>query len=313
MCEGNHRLGKRAAGSFLIFAVLTMCWIYFASEWKLDRRYPAPIPSVSAPEPIVMASRVRETSRGRHLVTAVAQCQFCHGSDLGGRVIADVPLIGRVDSSNLTRGRGGIANRYTRQDWENAIRYGLRPDRTTLVLMPSKHLVHLTSDDLDAIVDYVLAVPPIDRVPRKRSPGWLSRMLIAFGQVEDVFSAHSGGVEEAQDRSNAGDAPIAELGAYLAEIGNCRVCHRADLRGGLHPMALPGEPEPPALVGAGALQGWTLDDFDAAMRHGTTPQGRVLDRDYMPWPAFAALRDSEIAALWGFLKSDRARTLGSRQ
>ena len=306
MWEGNQRVTSRRGKLFLAVLAGLIGWIYFASEHEIQRRYVVPLPPVGAPahsgETAQVAGGLLE--RGRHLVTVVAQCQFCHGMDLGGRVIADDPFLGRIDASNLTRGTGGIANRYTRRDWENAIRYGVRPDRGSLVLMPSIHLAHLAPDDLDAIIDYVLSVPPVDRVQRERAPGWVARTLIALGQVDDIFSAKRGLAASDPIRSDLAGERATGSGAYLVEIGNCRVCHGMELGGGLHPLALPGEPEPPALMGRRAMDGWTFADFSAAMRAGRTPTGRVLDPDYMPWPGYSGLADEEVLALWRFLKGD---------
>ncbi len=81
----------------------------------------------------------------------------------------------------------------------------------------------------------------------------------------------------------------------------CRVCHHADLTGGLHPLSLPGEPPPPDLTPGGALSGWSEADFVRAMRSGVTPDGRRLDARYMPWPRFARMGDSELGAIWAYL------------
>jgi len=246
--------------------------------------------------------RAADLERGRHLVTAVAQCTFCHGNDLGGREIADDPLLGRIDSANLTSGEGGLVGRYDRADWIRALRHGVRPDGRSLVLMPAIGLSQIADADLAAVVDYLEQVPPIDRAPRPTRFGWMTRAVVALGLADDIFSA-----EEAIRRHAAGpmppfgEAPTPAYGAYLVALGNCRVFHKADLRGGLHPLALPEEPPPPPLVGDGAMEGWTRADFARAMREGRTPEGQVLNREYMPWPGYAALTDIEIDALWAYL------------
>ena len=64
-------------------------------------------------------------ARGRHLVTAVSGCSDCHAADLGGKVLVDRLLIGRLVASNLTRGQGGLAGDYTDKDLIRAIRHGI--------------------------------------------------------------------------------------------------------------------------------------------------------------------------------------------
>ncbi len=272
--------------------------VYLASERVFAKRYPIPPATLRA----VVDGSPEQVERGRHLATIVSQCQFCHGSDLGGREAADDFWIGRLDSTNLTAGEGGIARRFSTEDWVRAIRFGVRADGRSLLLMPSRHLSRITDADLAALIAYLRQVPPVDRMPRQSRFGPVTRLAIALGGVRDIFSAHDVATAEGR-RVALRPAADPAYGAYLVELGNCRICHKADLRGGLHPLALPDEPEPPSLVGAGSLPGWTVTDFAVAMRAGRTPDGRVLDREYMPWPAFAGLSDLEIEALWSFLRA----------
>ena len=289
--------------------------VRWASDRALGRRY-----DLHVVEPTLGRADVNDPrARGRHLVTAVAQCPFCHGTDLGGREIADDPLLGRIDSANLTPGRGGIVGRYSRADWVRAMRHGIRPDGSSLVLMPAIGLSQATDEDLFAIIDYLSDVPPIDRTPRTTRFGWMTRLIVALGAADDIFAAEESRVSHRLNGPpgvSVRAAPTAEYGAYLVALGNCRVCHKADLRGGLHPLALPEEPPPPPLVGEGAMEGWSEMDFARAMREGTTPDGRALDRDYMPWPGFAALTDLETRALWRYLRTphepSRAAAVASR-
>ncbi len=243
--------------------------------------------------------------RGRHLVTVVAQCTYCHGPDLAGREMADDPWIGQLSASNLTRGDGGIGARYTDADWSAALRRGVNPAGRSLLLMPSAHLAQLSDRDLAAVVAYVRQVPAVDRVLPERRAGWLTRVVVASGLAPDLISAEqvSGLAPVARDIPSA---PTPEYGEYLVALGGCRVCHRGDLAGGLHPLSLPGEPVPPDITPRGALGRWSRDDFARAMRDGRTPDGRTLDREFMPWPAFAGLEDLEVEAIWLYLRSRAA-------
>ena len=101
----------------------------------------------------------------------------------------------------------------------------------------------------------------------------------------------------------ASPGPTPEYGAYLVETGGCRVCHRQDLRGGLHPLSLPDEPPPPDLTAGGPLGSWSEQDFVRAMRTGITPDGRRVDPEWMPWPAFAGMSDLELRAIFLYLSS----------
>ncbi len=47
---------------------------------------------------------------------------------------------------------------------------------------------------------------------------------------------------------------------------------------------------------------WTEADFTAAMTTGRAPDGRILD-PVMPWPRFQALTDSDLKAIWAYLRT----------
>lgn len=280
--------------------------VYVASERSLSRRDWASAESVDSPvrrsssaatEAVASAELL---DRGRHLVTVVAQCTHCHGPDLAGRELADDPWIGRLAASNLTRGEGGVGGLLSDTDWVAALRRGVNREGRSLLLMPSAQLARLSDRDLEAIVAYVRQVPPVDRVWPERHAGWLTRVVVAAGLAPDLISAEQV-AREAPMESAVVPSATPEYGEYLVALGSCRVCHRADLAGGLHPLSLPGEPVPPALTGRGAIAGWSRDEFARAMREGATPDGRMLDREFMPWPTFAGLADIEVDALWLYL------------
>lgn len=309
---------RTGLGVAALFAASAVAFVYGVSELALERRHVVATDFASsrirrasdgsATAPAAPAAPAGAPSalleRGRHLVTVVAQCTFCHGPDLAGREVADDPWIGRLAASNLTRGEGGVGGRLTDADWIAVLRRGVHRDGRSLLLMPAAQLARLSDRDLAAIVAYVRQVPPVDRIWPERRVGWLTRLVVAAGLAPDLLAAEQVAREAPVARAVA-PAASAEYGEYLVAIGGCRVCHRADLEGGLHPLSLPGEPVPPALTGRGPIAGWTREAFARAMRDGTTPEGRRLDREFMPWPAFAGLTDVEIEALWLYLESLR--------
>jgi nicotinate dehydrogenase subunit B len=98
-------------------------------------------------------------------------------------------------------------------------------------------------------------------------------------------------------------AATADYGAYLVETSGCKVCHRENLAGGLHPLSLPGEPVPPDLTPRGRLAHWSEDAFLRALRTGVTPEGHRLDEAWMPWPALGRMSDLELRAIFRHLRS----------
>ena len=288
------RVGALGIGAVVLIGSAA---VYALSERELTRRYSVPVQAKS----FGIEVDAELVDWGRHLVTVVAQCGYCHGPDLAGREMADDPWIGRLYASNLTRGEGGVGAWLSDSQWDAAVRHGVDPEGRSLLLMPSAQLAHLSDRDLAAIVAYVRQTPAVDRVMPGKRAGWLTRWVVALGLASDLISA-----QQVLESPSTGP-PIAtakaapEYGEYLVALGGCRVCHRADLAGGLHPLSLPGEPVPPDLTRGGPSASWTRREFARAMREGRTPDGRVLDREFMPWPAFAGLREVEVEAIWLYL------------
>ena len=97
-------------------------------------------------------------------------------------------------------------------------------------------------------------------------------------------------------------------GKYLAVAGNCASCHTT-VEGQLMAGGVPFETPygriystnitPDSATGLGD---WTLPDFVRAMRHGVGDAGEHL-YPVFPYPHFAQMTDSDVAALFAYLKS----------
>ncbi|MAE93376.1 MAG: hypothetical protein CL910_01815 [Deltaproteobacteria bacterium] len=277
----------------LLVALVLLAWL--PSEARLQRRYEVvdrPLP----PSPPGLGME-----RGRHLAESLTLCGHCHGADLGGAEVVALPGLGTLWAPNLTTANRASDRPERRLAWTRALRFGVGAGGRTLVAMPSVHLGVLGPRDLADLLAYLETVPLVHRESPDRRIGPLARLSLSLGRGSDVLSA-----EWAADRTPRDDtpspAPNAGYGAYLARIGLCHLCHHEDLSGGLHPLALPGEPEPPDLRRSGPSAAWTLEEFALAMRAGQTPDGRRLDPSFMPWPRYAALSDLEIEALWRYLR-----------
>src|ERR1700722_15943071 len=112
-------------GIVVTLAVLAPAILYLASEAVIQRRYPL----ASTTVPTEFTSKM--VARGVHLL-AIAGCGDCHGADLRGRLLQTrtaLPLYAgnlRLDAKRLDDG-----------DFERIIRYGIKPDATSLWGMPS--------------------------------------------------------------------------------------------------------------------------------------------------------------------------------
>ena len=212
---------------------------------------------------------------------------------------ADEKGLGRLYAPNLTAGEGGIGASYRVEDFARAIRRGVDREGRALWVMPSQYLRALSDRDLGAVIAYLRAAPKVDRAVPDRRTGWLTRLALVLGGAPDLLPAEQ--IDQAAAQEASAPQAVAAGGRYLVDIGNCRVCHRPDLSGGLHPLAVAGEPPPPNLTPAGPLAAWSEADFFGAMRTGRTPDGRRLDARFMPWPRFGRMSDGELRAIWRYL------------
>lgn len=97
---------------------------------------------------------------GAHLAQ-IHGCASCHGDTFEGKVFVDAPPF-LVSASNLTPGIGGIGQSYSIQDWDRAIRYGVKPDGKASFIMPSKTIHNLSDEDTGALLSYLRTIPPVD-------------------------------------------------------------------------------------------------------------------------------------------------------
>jgi mono/diheme cytochrome c family protein len=268
------------------------------SDYRLSRKYSV------ATSPVSAGSDSISLARGDHLYHSIA-CAMCHGADGGGALYLDAGPIGLAAGTNLTRGRGGIGSSRSDSDLVRAIRYGVRPDSSSLILMPSEVYVHLTDEDLGAIIGYLRQLPPVDRELPATHLRLVGRALLAIGKL-NLLAAPKTPLFAQPTGINPG--PTAAYGRYLADIASCRSCHGPGLSGG--PMAAPGAPPSSNLTPAG-LSAWSEKDFFTAMRQGRRPDGSML-HEIMPWKEFRNMTDEELAALWQYLRSVPSKPSGER-
>lgn len=266
-------------------------FVYTSTESRLGARFDVRV------EPLAVDSAPATIARGQHLVTAVAKCTDCHGDDLGGKVMVDDPLAGRLVGPNLTRGSNATAS--SDEALVRAIVHGVGDGGRPLVAMPARDYAALGREDVAAIVAYVRQAPRVERELPPTRLGPVLRVLLALHKVpllEAELVDHAKGLAAAPAVEGT-----ATYGAYLARTGGCIGCHGETLAGG----PVPGVPNaPPAAdLRPAALSRWSEQDFLRAMREGKRPDGRVLD-PLMPWRATAAMTDTELHALWLFLREE---------
>lgn len=268
---------------------------------RLNRTYDVQAQAVTIPDDPAAVER------GEHLVRAVAGCDVCHGTDLGGMTLLEEPLIMSLYGPNLTAGEGGVGARFSDLDWERALRHGVDTDGKPLILMPAQNFRWLTDEDLGAIVAYLRSLRPVDNAvpePVLGPMGYLLALTEPAFLPAELFD-HS-------ERASLVAEPgvTAEYGAYLVAIGTCRDCHGEDLNG--RELPLPDEPPARNLTPGGELIGWTNEDFIGTIRTGITPSGHEL-REPMA-SVLKTLRrqsDEELTAIFFYLQSLPTKEFGA--
>lgn len=299
------KIAGYVAGGLVVVLLLTLGGVYGFSSSHFSRTYDI------QPAPWVLEDGVTEAAlamRGERLAT-IRGCTDCHGEDLGGKVMADDPVVGRLWATNLTSGEGGVGGLYGNADWDRAIRHGVDSEGKALFFMPAHEFWPLSDDDVAALVAYIESVEPVDREIPAPKPGPLARTLFLTG-VMPLIPAEL--IDHDAVRPAAPEAgATAEYGGYLAT--GCTGCHGAGFSGGKIPGA-PPEFAPAAnltMDEATGLGSWTLDDFRKVLREGIRPDGTTVDPS-MPVAATKHLTDAEMEAIWRYLNTLEPKEYGNR-
>lgn len=271
--------------------------LYLIGSARVNRTY-----EVEAAQ-LTLVTDSATLARGAHLVRTLG-CGDCHTENLGGQVLEDAPPF-RVVAANLTSGRGGVGARYSVEDFDRAIRHGVRPDGRPLIVMPSAAYHRVSDEDAAALIAYLKSVPPVDNELPPTEIRTVGRLMAAIF-IDPAAEVRTGRAREGRP-PQAG--PTAEYGAYLASA-TCAHCHGENLRGNPTPPGPPGMLPAPDLVASATR--WTPDQFKQTLRTGTTPEGNQLNPQYMPWSLTAAMEEYELDALYAYLRSLDGRPTASR-
>src|SRR5689334_9190208 len=106
--------GVRIVAATLSLVAVAAAGAYGYSEVHMSHRFTVP------DHPITLRADSATLAEGKRLVT-MRGCVDCHGANLGGSVMFDDPVIGRLAAPNLTL--GGRGKDLEPRDWERAIRH----------------------------------------------------------------------------------------------------------------------------------------------------------------------------------------------
>jgi mono/diheme cytochrome c family protein len=296
MSRSPLRAGARVVGAVVALVVVACLVIYAGSRVILGRRYALPSHAAFA---LNGAPDSASIERGRHLVGPIAKCTACHGGDLSGQAFINDPAFGRFVAPNLTRGVGGVGATLTDAAWELAIRHGIDTTGRGLLFMPSSDFNRMSDEDVVEIIAYLKQIPPVDHTLDPTRVGPVARALLVAGKLPIIAAAR---IDESQPHVPAPPVgPTPEYGAYIARIGGCEGCHRANFSGG-HVAGTPPSFKAAANLTPTGIGTWTKDDFVRALRQGVTPGGVPLD-SLMPVRMTKDMTDTEIDALWAYIRT----------
>lgn len=240
-----------------------------------------------------------DIKRGKYLSDHVFGCaeSSCHGADMGGGVLMDNGAMGLIYAPNLTGGVGSITKDYSAEDWDRAIRHGIKKDKTRALIMPSDDYIAFPDRDIASIVAYIKSLKNVDRESQDSAPGPIMRMLLATGKMKFSYDK----IDHARKPINTEPDNTKEYGELL--IQTCVGCHGQDLTGGKIPGGDPKWPEASNLTQhkEAGLGKWSEEDFSTAMRTGKLPDGSEIGVP-MPWEMYKGMSEDDMEALWLYLR-----------
>jgi cytochrome c553 len=262
--------------------------VYISTEKRLNKIYAVTPPAFTISLDSAMLAKGKRLS-------VVKGCVECHGADLGGKIMHEDLMLGRLSASNLTKGEGGLPGEYDVTDWVLALKHGIRKDGKPLIFMPSHEFTLLSEEDMRSLIAYIASVPDVNRELPVLKLGPLARILADAGDFPLVPAEM---INHDRPLVKAVRAEIsAEYGKYLST--SCQGCHKETMKGG--EAVAPGFPIVADISSTGNAGKWTDEQFIQTLRTGVTPEGKVLKPEEMPWPMAKELTDLELKALHKYL------------
>lgn len=272
---------------FLVLVVLLVAGVAVAGGRALGRVHEVPTHVVTLPtDPAALAEGGR--------LAGFWGCTGCHEKDAaGGYVFIETRLGDRLAAPNLTR----IVREYTVPELERAIRHGVHPDGSSLVIMPASAFNRMSDTDLGKVIAYLRSLPPVpDTVPPNRY-GLMARTFVLLedsimeADKIDESAPHPASPDSLTPESTRADTLA--LGRYLARTG-CTECHGLDLHGS------PGGETPDLRIAAA----YSREQFLRLAREGIALDGK--EREMMTDIALsrlARLTDDELSAVHTYLET----------
>jgi mono/diheme cytochrome c family protein len=296
-----NKFVKIVGGSLAVLAVgagIVAGAAVFISEQKRERIVDVQV------SPIDLAST--DLQRGEYLFVTRA-CTECHGKDGGGHTMIDDQDAGLfISAPNITRGGRATAS-YSDADWLRLLRHGVKPSGRPAFIMPSEDYAQMADEDVAALVSYIRSLPPAAEYNAEFRLPLIMKGLYAFGVIKDAAEK----IDHTRPAPRRVPDDVHEKGEYVANV--CTGCHGRGLAGGRIPGAPPTWPAAANLTSAPDAEMArysSVDAFRQMMRTGKRADGTPVA--VMPFENFKAMNDTELDALFAFLKTLPPKASGSR-
>ena len=215
------------------------------------------------------ASNTDLIKRGEYLARA-GDCVACHtdgpkGTPFAGGLSMMTP-IGAIYSTNITPDKEhGIGN-YTFEEFDDAVRKGVRKDGSTLYpAMPYPSFARVTEEDMRAMYAYFMhGVQPVAQANRDVDIPWPLSMRWPLAIWRGMFAPDPQAFVAKADAD-----PVIERGRYLVEgLGHCGACHTPRALT-MQEKALSNDENDKYLAGSSApIDGWEATSLRGENREG---------------------------------------------
>ncbi len=277
-----------------IILLLAAGAIYFKNKFETLANREAKV----NPAPITIPDDSVSLERGKILSVG---CRGCHGHDYSGLDFFNDPTIGYMSSPNITSAKGSATEKYSDLDWVRTLRHAVSPKGRILMVMPSEAIGLLSDQDLGCLIAYLKSARPIEKPQGPTHFTVMAKIMAGAGLFGNLYPYDIIDHEKMDHIAAPPKSSSPEYGKYMIGFHGCTTCHGKNLNGGISsdPVSPPGL----NITAGGNLGKWSLDEFKSTMRGGKTPEGKILDPKFMPWPGVAAHDDIELEALYNYLKS----------
>jgi mono/diheme cytochrome c family protein len=272
----NRWIRRLLIGLGVLAGLLVLTWgaLYFYTEHEMQ----------GTELPVVATLPKGDAAAGKRLAK-IQGCSGCHGAQLQGDVLAEIPNVVRLIAPNLTRAR----DRYDQAAFLRLMRAGTKADGRLALVMPNKAHQRLTDQQLADLEAFMRSVPAVDDQlpPSKIYP------LARIGIVTGEYNLDEMRADTPESAVVLADRTQTNRVRHFVQT-TCSECHGLDMQGDAK------EEVPPLFI----ARAYSDEQFLRLMHEGKTLAGTDTASGFMSEVArsrFSGLTAQEVAAMKAFL------------